>query len=133
MKLTAIITLALAGAAQAKYWMEEIGHFGRSPYFPDSHYRVFRDVRDYGAVGDGGLCILPVSFILVAHTEQSLTTRPQSTLPSALVADVPRGFARGALFLPRPFISLLGMPCSVSVERTGPDLVQNLLDQQRHH
>ncbi|KAK7413340.1 hypothetical protein QQX98_007783 [Neonectria punicea] len=53
MKLVAFIALALAGAAQAKYWMEDIGHFGRSPYFPDSHYRVFRDVKDYGAVGDG--------------------------------------------------------------------------------
>ncbi|KAF7550788.1 hypothetical protein G7Z17_g5481 [Cylindrodendrum hubeiense] len=53
MKLIAFITFALAGAAQAKYWMEGIGHFGKSPYFPDSHYRVFRDVKDYGAVGDG--------------------------------------------------------------------------------
>ncbi|KAH7126232.1 pectate lyase superfamily protein-domain-containing protein [Dactylonectria estremocensis] len=54
MRLTTFITFALVGvAAQAKFWMEEIGHYGRSPYFPDSHYRVFRDVREYGAVGDG--------------------------------------------------------------------------------
>ncbi|CAM1506355.1 Fc.00g059960.m01.CDS01 [Cosmosporella sp. VM-42] len=53
MKLATILALSLAGAVKAKYWLEEIPHLGRSPYFPDSHYRVFRNVKDYGAVGDG--------------------------------------------------------------------------------
>ncbi|KAF7557490.1 hypothetical protein G7046_g6044 [Stylonectria norvegica] len=53
MKLGVSVAFALWGAANATYWMEEIAHVGRSPYFPDSHYQVFRNVKDYGAVGDG--------------------------------------------------------------------------------
>lgn len=53
MKLTSLIPLVLAGTSQARYWLEEIQHLGRSPYFPDNHYRVFRNVKDYGALGDG--------------------------------------------------------------------------------
>ncbi|KAH6900791.1 pectate lyase superfamily protein-domain-containing protein [Thelonectria olida] len=52
MKLSSILA-ALVGTAGARYWMEDIGHYGRSPYFADLNYRVFRNVRDYGAVGDG--------------------------------------------------------------------------------
>lgn len=54
MRGASVFTLALVGVAQAKYWLEDIPHLGRSPYFPDSLYQVFRNVRDYGAVGDGG-------------------------------------------------------------------------------
>ncbi|KAL5042507.1 pectate lyase superfamily protein-domain-containing protein [Aspergillus fruticulosus] len=36
----------------AVYWMEEMEMNGASPYAPDE-YKVFRNVKDYGAVGDG--------------------------------------------------------------------------------
>lgn len=35
------------------YWMEEIAHQGRASFNPDSSYQVFRNVKDFGAVGDG--------------------------------------------------------------------------------
>lgn len=54
MKLLALLLVATAGLVCASYWMEEIAHQGRSPYFPDLRYQVFRNVKDYGAVGDGG-------------------------------------------------------------------------------
>lgn len=41
--------LQLAGA----YWMEDIAHQGRASFNPDTSYQVFRDVKAYGAVGDG--------------------------------------------------------------------------------
>ncbi|KAF4979970.1 hypothetical protein FZEAL_3924 [Fusarium zealandicum] len=53
MKLRTALTLALAGTTEAKYWLEEIAHLGRAPYYPDNQYQVFRNVKDYGAVGDG--------------------------------------------------------------------------------
>ncbi|KAF5006260.1 hypothetical protein FDECE_7350 [Fusarium decemcellulare] len=53
MKLKAIFALALAAMIEAKYWLEEIDHLGRAPYYPDTLYQVFRNVKDYGAVGDG--------------------------------------------------------------------------------
>lgn len=33
--------------------MDEIAHQGISPYHDDPNYQVFRNVKDFGAVGDG--------------------------------------------------------------------------------
>ena len=38
---------------QCSYWMEEIEHQGKAPFQNDTAYQVFRNVKDYGAVGDG--------------------------------------------------------------------------------
>ncbi|RGP64672.1 hypothetical protein FLONG3_9465 [Fusarium longipes] len=54
MRLRAFFLLALAGKVRSKYWLEEIEHRGTAPYYPDTQYRVFRNVKDFGAVGDGG-------------------------------------------------------------------------------
>lgn len=36
------------------YWLEKIKHRGIAAYNPDpTGYKVFRNVKDYGAVGDG--------------------------------------------------------------------------------
>jgi len=36
------------------YWLEKIKHQGTAAYNPDpAGYKVFRNVKDYGAVGDG--------------------------------------------------------------------------------
>ncbi|EEU40448.1 uncharacterized protein NECHADRAFT_32673 [Fusarium vanettenii 77-13-4] len=53
MKLKAALALALAGTAHGRYWLEDIPHLGTAPYYPDKLYQVFRNVKDYGAVGDG--------------------------------------------------------------------------------
>jgi glucan 1,3-beta-glucosidase len=52
MRLSSSWLLAAAGIAKA-YWMEDVVHQGLSPYHKDPHYQVFRNVRDFGAVGDG--------------------------------------------------------------------------------
>lgn len=50
-------TRVLLGAsflgAVAAYWMEDILHQGLASFNPNSKYRVFRNVKDYGARGDG--------------------------------------------------------------------------------
>lgn len=35
------------------YWMGDIDHHGRASFNPDVSYQVFRNVKDFGAVGDG--------------------------------------------------------------------------------
>lgn len=35
------------------YWLEKIKHQGNAAFNPDSSYQVFRNVKDFGAVGDG--------------------------------------------------------------------------------
>jgi hypothetical protein len=42
-----------AAKPDAPFWLESIQHRGRAPYHHSSVYKVFRNVRDYGAVGDG--------------------------------------------------------------------------------
>lgn len=63
MKLSPLFYLgALLGSAQA-YWMEEVQHQGIVPGNPDSSYQIFRNVKDFGAVGDGGkLGCNPIGF-----------------------------------------------------------------------
>jgi hypothetical protein len=45
---------AAASTVRAVYWMEQIAHRGKSAFNPDASYQVFRNVKDFGAVGDGG-------------------------------------------------------------------------------
>lgn len=43
-----------AGPGSGRYWYEEVRHNGISPFIPDGrNWTVFRNVRDFGAVGDG--------------------------------------------------------------------------------
>lgn len=52
--------LLCAAVSTATFWMEEIGRFGISPYHPQGvNYQVFRSVKDFGAVGDGGMLAEP--------------------------------------------------------------------------
>lgn len=48
------LLLAAASGARAAFWMEEIRHRGIAPFNLDKSYPIFRNVRDYGAKGDGG-------------------------------------------------------------------------------
>lgn len=50
---TLSLIAALASSAAAAYWMEDIPHRGISPFNPDMSYTVFRNVKDFGAKGDG--------------------------------------------------------------------------------
>lgn len=47
--LVGALFLQMAGA----YWMEDIAHQGRASFNPDPAYQVFRNVKDFGAKGDG--------------------------------------------------------------------------------
>lgn len=40
-------------ASDAPFWLAEINHNGLAPFANTSSYPVFRNVKDYGAVGDG--------------------------------------------------------------------------------
>ncbi|KAJ7470268.1 glycoside hydrolase family 55 protein [Mycena latifolia] len=40
-------------ASNDLFWLEAIKHQGKAAYNPDSSYKVFRNVKDFGAKGDG--------------------------------------------------------------------------------
>lgn len=45
--------LSPSAAVSDPYWLQSITHQGTSPYNTASSYAVFRNVKDYGAKGDG--------------------------------------------------------------------------------
>lgn len=52
--MRAIFVLSAASIVQAAYWIEQIAHRGKASFNPDPSYTIFRNVKDYGARGDGG-------------------------------------------------------------------------------
>ncbi|KAH0545396.1 hypothetical protein FGG08_000537 [Glutinoglossum americanum] len=51
---TSIVAAAAAVAPScASYWLEQITHQGTSAFNPDKSYKTFRNVKDFGAKGDG--------------------------------------------------------------------------------
>jgi glucan 1,3-beta-glucosidase len=42
-----------SAAPDAPFWMQNIDHRGVMPYNGDAGYKVFRNVKDFGARGDG--------------------------------------------------------------------------------
>lgn len=53
MRFAAFVLAALGANTAAAYWLQDITHNGKSPYNSDSNYVVWRDVKQYGAKGDG--------------------------------------------------------------------------------
>lgn len=53
MRLPSVACVAALIHGAAAFWMEDIPHQGVAPYHSDPNYQVFRNVRDYGAWGDG--------------------------------------------------------------------------------
>ncbi|KAL2134977.1 hypothetical protein VTI74DRAFT_10204 [Chaetomium olivicolor] len=53
MRSAFILLLTAASVVWAAYWMEDIHRQGISPYNPDRNYRIFRNVKQFGAIGDG--------------------------------------------------------------------------------
>ncbi|KAL1841729.1 hypothetical protein VTJ49DRAFT_6643 [Mycothermus thermophilus] len=45
--------VAAVSVVQAAYWMEDIKHQGIAPFSPADGYEVFRNVKEWGAKGDG--------------------------------------------------------------------------------
>jgi hypothetical protein len=54
MKSVFVLLLAAASVAWAAYWMEDIHRQGIAPFNPNKDYRIFRNVKQWGAKGDGG-------------------------------------------------------------------------------
>jgi glucan 1,3-beta-glucosidase len=50
---TSSSTTPTASPTQCAYWLEDLKHQGKAPSQNDTTYQVFRNVKDYGAVGDG--------------------------------------------------------------------------------
>lgn len=76
-------------AASAPFWLENITHQGISAFNPDpSSYTVFRNVKDYGATGDGTTDDTDaIKFVVLALPEDSYLSAIIALL-SPTVVDV---------------------------------------------
>ncbi len=53
--LAAFLLVAVAAVdASVPFWMGAIRHQGIASFNPDGDYQIFRNVKDFGAQGDGG-------------------------------------------------------------------------------
>lgn len=52
-----LLGVASAVHTAAAFWMGDIAHQGLSPFNTDASYTVFRNVKDFGAKGDGGMLV----------------------------------------------------------------------------
>jgi hypothetical protein len=65
------------------YWMENIAHNGTFPesWGGASDYKVFRNVKDYGAVGDGvavsPVCIIVCMCVILTYTGRNRSHPPR--------------------------------------------------------
>jgi hypothetical protein len=54
MKCAFAFFLVAASVAWAAFWMEDIHRHGIAPFNPKTDYQIFRNVKEWGAKGDGG-------------------------------------------------------------------------------
>ncbi|KJA16119.1 glycoside hydrolase family 55 protein [Hypholoma sublateritium FD-334 SS-4] len=93
------------------FWMENIKHQGLAPFNSDpKNYKVFRNVKDYGAVGDG--VHDDTSAINLAITSQKrcgLATKCSSSTVSPAVVYFPKGtYLISAPIIPYYYTQLIG-------------------------
>jgi hypothetical protein len=72
-----------SASADKPFWMETIKHQGTAPYNGDASYKVFRNVKDFGAKGDGKTVSVP-SNLDDHHAQCHLSTRTTPTPSSEL-------------------------------------------------
>jgi hypothetical protein len=113
MKFLFLIVLSVSVFAQSKWWLANIEHRGRSPFNnnPDN-FKVFRNVKDYGAKGDGA-----TDDILAIN--EALDTGCQggcySTTSPALVYFPPGTYLVSNVIRPNYYSDLVGDPLDIPV------------------
>lgn len=56
LRLLAVLATGATSQDTTPFWMDSIAHNGVAAFNPDKSYVIFRNVKNYGAMGDGGEC-----------------------------------------------------------------------------
>ena len=128
MKGVFILLLAAASAAWATFWMENIAHHGIAPFNPDKSYAIFRNVKDFGAKGDGckNTWYQQIFKDLLLTSPKRLTIQLPSMVPSAR-ESVAAVIVASGLPLHRPLFTFLLAPTS-SLARSSTSTTLRLLE-----
>ena len=78
-----VAVVTATAKASCSFWMEDVAHQGKAAFNGGASYRVFRNVKDYGAKGEY-MC-RPRALVKLTRLQvmESWTTRQPLTQPSA--------------------------------------------------
>jgi glucan 1,3-beta-glucosidase len=114
------VLLAAAGAARA-YWMEDISHQGIAAYHGDPSYKVFRNVRDYGAVGDGQTDDTAAINLAISSGNRCAPAACNQSTTSPATVYFPSGtYLINASIIDYFYTSLIGDPSDLPVIKAAP-------------
>ncbi|KAK4124790.1 glycoside hydrolase family 55 protein [Parathielavia appendiculata] len=121
MKSFFVFMLAAASVAWTAYWMEDISRHGIAPFNPDKDYRIFRNVKQWGAKGDGVTDDTAAIHAAISHGNRCGGARcVGSTITPAIVY-----FPAGTYLITAPIVGfyytqLVGDPTHMPVIKASP-------------
>ncbi|KAI0875712.1 glycoside hydrolase family 55 protein [Hypoxylon argillaceum] len=116
--LTAVASLAVGINA---YWLEDIAHQGVAP-FAGSGYKVFRNVKDYGAKGDGSTDDTAAIAAALNDGGNRCLQGCASTTTTPAVVYFPAGtYILSKSLMPPYFTQLIGDPTNRPVLKATPN------------
>ncbi|KAI9151257.1 Glucan 1,3-beta-glucosidase [Paramyrothecium foliicola] len=122
MRASLITTLAASGFANGAYWMEKIAHQGIAAYHEDPNYKVFRNVKDFGAVGDGETDdTAAINLAISSGVRCAPFVCKQSTTSPATVYFPPGTYLINGSIIDYYYTSLIGDPTNLPVIKAAPN------------
>ncbi|KAJ5482994.1 Glucan 1-3-beta-glucosidase [Penicillium diatomitis] len=111
--------------ADAAYWLADIAHQGRAAFNPDpSGYKVFRNVKDYGAVGDGVTDDTAAINAAISDGGRSGPASRVTTTTTPAIVYFPAGtYLISSSIIDYYFTQLIGNPNSLPVLKATPGFV----------
>ncbi|GAB1315404.1 hypothetical protein MFIFM68171_05614 [Madurella fahalii] len=113
-------TTSIAAVACTDFWLERIAHQGVAP-FAGSGYEVFRNVKDFGAVGDGVTDDTDAINRAISEGDRCGPGCTGSTRTPGLVYFPPGTYMVSSPIIDFYYTQLIGNPGCLSVLKATPD------------
>ncbi|KAK0111212.1 hypothetical protein ONS95_001586 [Cadophora gregata] len=113
---------ATSSSTSIPYWLEQIKHQGLSPFSPDpANYQVFRNVKDFGAKGDGRTDDTAAINNAMKFGTRCAPGTCQSTTTTPSIVYFPSGtYLISASIIDYYFTQIIGNPNSLPVLKATP-------------
>ncbi|KAJ6259223.1 Glucan 1,3-beta-glucosidase [Drechslerella dactyloides] len=109
-KVISTVYEAAPTASASTFWLANMEHRGVAPYHSDKQYKVFRNVRDYGAKGDGIADDTNAINLAISSGSRCGEGCDSSTISPALVYFPPGRYRVSAPIVAMYYTQLVGNP-----------------------